>query len=286
MTAVRCALAAMALASAPPPEVAAPGRRLAADEGDARQESFAALLRTYADRRPQDSLSLAERLVEAGPFAEHDRAEYWIGNVRLSLGDRDGAAAWFGRLSRDHPDSPWAGRGQLGLADIASEEHRYGAAVAIYARAAGDKDAVVRERARIRSAQVLALRARQRRAWAAAAFALAWVSLLVASVVRLRARVLPLPAELRIAGPVLVVLALFSLRQEPAPRAAVLEVAAAGAVLATVSGLRLRAVAQGPCARGLHAALTVAALFACAYAAACRNELVGSVLETFRAGAE
>jgi hypothetical protein len=270
---------------------AAPTERSAADReaaggAAARQRSFLELLRTYAERRPDESFALAERLVDAGAFAEHDRAEYWIGSARLSLGDRASARTWFSRLSRDHPDSPWAERSLLGLAALAVQEKRYDAALSLYARAQGARDAGVRELARISRGQVLILRARQRWAWAAAAFACAVGLFLLASIARLRPRLWPVPAELRIVGPVLAVLALLALRQDPAPRAAVLEVAAAGAVLATLSGLRLRALPEGVFDRGLHAALALAALCACAYAAAYRNDLVGTVLETFRAGPE
>jgi hypothetical protein len=252
----------------------------------ARQRSFLEMLRTYAERRPEQSFALVERLVDAGPFAEHDRAEYWIGIARLSLGDRASARTWFSRLSREHPDSRWAERSLLGLADLAVRERRYGAALSLYARAEGARDAGVRELARLSRGQVLILRARQRWAWAAAAFACAVGLFLFVSIARLRPRLWPAPAELRIVGPVLAVLALLSLRQDPAPRAAVLEVASAGAVLATLSGLRLRALPAGLLERGLHAAVALAALCACAYAAAYRNDLVGMMLETFRAGPE
>jgi tetratricopeptide (TPR) repeat protein len=254
----------------------------------ARQRSFLELLRTYAERRPEESLALVERLVDAGPFAEHDRAEYWLGSARLSLGDLASARTWFSRLMRDHPDSPWAERSLLGLAEAEVRERRYGAALSLHVRAEGARDPGVRELARLSRGQVLILRARQRWAWVAAAFASAVGLFLFVSIARLRPRLWPAPAELRIVGPVLAVLALLALRQDPAPRAAVLEVASAGAVLATMSGLRLRGLPglPGLLERTVHAALALTALCACAYAAAYRNDLVGMMLETVRAGPE
>jgi hypothetical protein len=243
-------------------------------------------LRTYPERQPEDSLAMAARLVDEGAFAERDRAEYWVASVRLSLGDREGARAWFSRLARDHPRSPWAERGLLGLAGLAVRERRYGAALSLSAQAEAARDASVRELARLSRDRILILRTRQRWAWAAAAFAFTVVLFLLVSIARHRPRFWPLPAELRIVGPVLGVLALLSLRQDPSPRAAVLEVVGAGALLATLSGLKLRALPAGLRERGLHAALALAALGACAYAAVYHNGLIALVLETVRAGPE
>ena len=97
---------------------------------------------------------------------------------------------------------------------------------------------------------------------------------------------LMLPAEARVLWPVLVVLALIALQQDPLARRAVLEICAAGVVLSWLSGVRLRAL--GPATplrlRLLHGALVLAAMGGLAYAAIWRGDLVGMVLETVRAG--
>jgi tetratricopeptide (TPR) repeat protein len=256
-------------------------------EAEGRGERFLELLRTYPERKPELSLALAARLVDEGPFAERDRAEYWIGSASLSLGDLAGARAWFARLARDYPDSPWTGRSELGLADAAAQERRYGEALAHGRLALAARDPEVRELARLRETQLRMLRARQRWAWAAGALAVGVGMWLGASLLRRwPVAILPLPAELRIAGPVLAVLAVLALRQDPAPRAAVLEVACGGALLLALSGLRLRAVPLRTAGRALHALATVGALFALAYVAVYRGDLVGMVQETLRFGTD
>lgn len=253
----------------------------------ARDARFQDLLRTYPERPPARSLELAEGLVADGDFGERPRAEHWIGSVRLSLGDRAGARAWFARLSREHPGSVWAERAQLGLGDLAAQEHSYGEALARYAAAAASRDPAVRELARAGAVQVRALRLRRRADWAALAFACGVALWLAASLLRHRpVAVLPLPAELRIAGPVLALLSLCALAQDPAPRAAVLEISAGGAALLALSGLRLRAAAPGPAARLAHALATLGALAAVAYAALDRADLLGLVRETLRVGSD
>jgi tetratricopeptide (TPR) repeat protein len=273
----------LALASA----AAAPAAGAAEAEAEWRGERFLELLRTYPERTPELSLALAARLVDEGPFAERDRAEYWIGSASLSLGDRSGARAWFVRLARDYPDSPWTGRSELGLADAAAQERRYGEALAHCRLALAARDPEVRELARLQETQLRVLRARQRWAWAAGALAMGVGLWLGASLLRRRPiAILPLPAELRIAGPVLAVLAVLSLGQDPAPQSAVLQVACGGALLLGLSGLRLRAVPLRRTGRALHVLVTVGALFALVYVAVYRSDLVGMVQETLRAGAD
>jgi tetrahydromethanopterin S-methyltransferase subunit D len=82
------------------------------------------------------------------------------------------------------------------------------------------------------------------------------------------------------------VLALLSFRVDAAPRATILTLCAAGAVLTGLSGLRQRAMQPRGLARALHLVLTVGALGAVAYLAIYRGDLIGMVLETFRAGPE
>lgn len=254
----------------------------------ARQEQFTELLRTYPERPPEVTLGRVAALVDQGPFAERDRAIYWIGSARLALGDRGGARAWFVRLGREHTGSPWVERSWLGLADAAAMERRFAEALRWHARAQGARDPAVRELARLSAVNVRVLQWRQRAAWACTAFALAVVAWLFASALRARgaAALWPLPAEARIVLPVLGVLAVLALRQDPAPRGAVLELCAAGAVLALGSGARLRARAPGPRGRLLQAGLALAALLAWGYVAVWRGDLVGMVLETLRAGPE
>ncbi len=283
------ALAALllALASAVPP--AAPASLPAASASlpgaspDLRRQ-FLDLLRTYPERPPAETFAQVGKLIDQGEFAERDRAEYWLGSARLASGDREGARQWFARLARDYPLSVWVQRSWLGLGDAWAQEGRYDAALDGYARAATATDPAVRELGRISASQALVLRARQRWAWGGAAFAGA-VALWLLIGAR-RGALLPLPTELRILWPVLAVLALLSSRVDAAPRAAILELCAAGAVLTGLSGLRLRAAAPRGLARALHIALTVGALGAIAYAAVYRGDLVGMVLETFRAGPE
>ncbi len=253
---------------------------------DARQERFLHLLRTYPDRPPADTFAQVAALIEEGPFAERDRAEYWIGSARLAAGDRAGARAWFGRLSRDYPGSVWEERSWLGLGDAAAQERSYGVALAWYRRAESAADPAVREVARIDGRRIFILRRRQRLAWAAGAVALLIAAFFAASAFQARATLRPMPAETRIVLPVLAVLALLSLRVDPAPRLAVLELCAGGAVLSLLSGLRLRALRPRRAGRALHAGLALIALGCIGYVAVYRADLIGMVLETFRAGPE
>ena len=249
-----------------------------------RQDRFHELLRSYPSRPPAESVALVSALIDEGPFDERDRALYWIGSVSLQRRDFAAARSLFARLRRDHPASPWIERADLGEAEASAQERDFQGSLRWLEKAAQAKDPAVRELARLSSAQVDTLRARQRLAVAAGAFALLVLALLLVSIARRGSRPLwPLPAEVRVLLPVLAVLSLLSLRQDPAPRAAVLEVCAAGALLAVASGLSQRKSAGG---RALQALGTVAALGACAYIAVWRADLVNMVLETFRAGPE
>ncbi|MGZ6143506.1 MAG: tetratricopeptide repeat protein, partial [Myxococcales bacterium] len=218
------------------------------------------------------------------PFAERDRAEYWIGSARLAAGDREGARLWFTRVSKDYPGSVWEERSFVGLGDAAAQERDYGTALRWYRKAAQAGDAAVREMARIDAGQAIILRRRQRIAWAAGLVALG-IAAFFAWQGR-RAPLRPLPAETHVILPVLAVLALLSLRVDPAPRLAILELCAGGAVLSLVSGLRLKALALRPPGRALHAALALVALGGLAYVAVYRGDLIGMVQETFRTGPE
>jgi hypothetical protein len=252
-----------------------------------RQERFTQLLRTYPQRPPRETVAQVERLVETGEFPDRDRAEYWAGTVLLSLHDSDGARRWYLRLQHDYADSPWVERGWVGLGDAAVQERRYRTALDWYGKARSARDPSVREMGRIATHSAEMLRARQVCAWAAGAFAAGVAVLLVVSLVRHGPVTLwPLPTEARVVLPVLAVLALLSIRQDPAPRAAILELCAGAAILVILSGMRLRAVHPRLPARAVHAVGTLAALFALAYVAVYRGGLIGMLVETFRAGPE
>lgn len=252
----------------------------------ARQDRFLELLRSYPERPPEETFRQVAQLIEEGSFAERDRAEYWIGSARLAAGDREGARAWFARLARDYHGSVWEERSWLGLGDAAAQEHRFALSLEWYARALQANDAAVRELARISGAQVRILRTRQRIAWAAGLFALCVAGFFILSWRRARGALWPMPAEARIVLPVLAVLAVLSVKVDPAPRAAILTVCAGGAALVFVSGLRLRALKLRGAPRILHAFLALSAVLCLAYVAVYRGDLVGMVLETFRAGPE
>jgi hypothetical protein len=239
---------------------------------------FLELLRTYPERPPAETFRQVAALIDEGDFAERDRAEYWIGSARLAAADRDGARQWFARLGRDYPDSIWAERSWLGLGDAAAQDHDYGVSLGWYEKAFHARDTAVRELARIDIPQVLTLRRRQRIAWAAGFFALC-----VAAVFAWQGRksLWPLPAETRIVLPVLAVLSLLSVRIDAKPRKAVLMLTGGGAVLSLASAARGRG--RG---RLLTGALSLLALACLAYVAVYREDLIGMVAETFRAGPE
>jgi hypothetical protein len=112
----------------------------------------------------------------------------------------------------------------------------------------------------------------------AAFFALSWR--------RARGAFWPVPAEARIVLPVLAVLALLSVKVDPAPREAILVLCGGGALLVYLSGLRLRALRlRGP-SKALHAILALAAVVCLAYVAVYRGDIFGMVLETLRVGPE
>ena len=275
-------VAAAAAAGLPSSREAAPATGAAE-----RQERFLDLLRTYPERAPRETVAQVEHLVDAGEFDDRDRAEYWAGSVLLSLHDREGARQWFARLQREYASSPWAERSWVALGDAAVQERRYRAALEWYGKATAARDETVREMGRIAVHTSEVLRARQLWAWAAGAVAAGVAAFLLASLFRHRPLVLwPLPVEARVVLPVLAVLALLSVRQDPAARAAILELCAAAAILVTLSGLRLRAAHPERAARAVHAAGTLAALVALAYLAVYRGGLIGMLLETFRAGPE
>ena len=278
------ALFALLLLGAPVPHpnpIISQGSDIAAA---ARGDRFLDLLRTYPERPPAETFRQVAQLIEEGPFAERDRAEYWIGSARLAAGDRDGARQWFGRVQRDYPGSVWEERTFIGMGDAAAADRDYGIALQWYRKAATAGDAAVRELARIDAGQARILQRRQRLAWAAGAVALV-VAAFFAYAGR-KAPLRPLPAETQIVLPVLAVLALLSVRVDPAPRAAILELCAGGALLSLVSGLRLKAAPLKPAARALHALLGLAALGCLAYVAVYRGDLIGMVQETLRAGPE
>lgn len=247
---------------------------------EARQQEFEDLLRTYPERPPEETFARVAALVDGGEFPGRDRAEYWIGSARLAAGDRAGGRAWFERLARDYPRSPWVERSWLGLGDALAQERRYGEALGLYARAGQSRDPSVRELGRISEAQARLLRRRQ---WGAGAAGL--VALAVAAFFALSGRrgLWPMPTEARIAGPVLAVLAALSYRLDPAPRLAVVQLCAAGFLLAWVSGARLRSIDRG---RLAHVVLGLTALGCAGYAVIYRADLVGMLLETVRAGPE
>lgn len=250
----------------------------------AAQEQFLYLLRSYPERAPAETFQRVERLVEAGPFEERDRAEFWIGSAALAAGDRAKARAWFGRVARDYPGSAWEERSWLGLGDAAAQERDYRAALQWYARAQVARDAAVRELGNISARQARVLQARQRAAWACALLAAGIAGFFAFSSWRRRARPWPLPAETRIVLPVLAVLSLLSLRIDAAPRAAVLQLCGAGALLSLLSGMRLSALQPRGLRRALHLLLALTALACIAFVALYRSDLIGMVAETFRAG--
>jgi len=249
-----------------------------------RQDRFQYLLRTYPDRPPAETFREVAQLIEEGPFAERDRAEYWIGSARLAAGDRAGARAWFARLGRDYPGSVWEQRSWLGLGDAAGQERNYGPALDWYRRAQGASDAAVRELGQISATQAVILRTRQRIAWLSGAIALCIGAFFLISSLRHGVRPWPVPAEARIVLPVLCVLALLSTRIDPAPRTAILQLCAGGALIALLSGMRLRAVRPRVPGKLVHAALALFALLCVAWIALYRGDLIGMVQETFRAG--
>ncbi len=252
-----------------------------------RQARFVELLRTYPSRPPAESVALVSALIDDGAFAERDRALYWIGSVRLQTRDLPAARAAFERLRSEYGGSPWVERALLSEAEASAQEGNYSASLDWLARAGQAQDKAVRELTRLQSAQVRTLLKRQRLATAAGLFALAVLALFAASVARRwPVPLFPLPAEARVLLPVLGVLALLSLRQDPAPRAAVLQICAAGGFLVTASGLSQRAANAGRLGGALRALAALAALAAWSYVAIFRADLVGMVLETFRAGPE
>jgi hypothetical protein len=257
-----------------------------APDAAAREDRFLYLLRTYPDRPPSETFRQAAALIDEGPFPERDRAEYWIASARLAAGDRDGARTWFARLARDYPGSVWEERSWLGLGDAAARERDYGGALSWYEKAATAGDAAVRELSRINTGQARLLQKRQRIAWAAGLAGLAIAAFFAWSGRRSSLR--PLPPETHILLPVLAVLAVLSVRVDPVPRLAILELCAGGAVLSLLSGMRLRALASRRTAatRAVHAALALAALGCLAYVAVYRGDLIGMVQETFRTGPE
>jgi hypothetical protein len=209
-----------------------------------------------------------------------------MASARLAAGDRPGAREWFARLARDYPASVWEERSWLGLGETAAQERDYALALDWYARGLAAREAAVREQARISSGQVRILRARQRWAWAAGAAALLVAGFFVYSWRKARGPLWPMPAEARIVLPVLAVLCVLSIKVDPAPRTAVLELCIGGAALVLLSGLRLRALRPRGAAKAMHVALALAALGCLAYVAVYQGDLVGMVMETFRVGRE
>ena len=277
-------------------QLASPARaeepaRAAASSEQTREDRFLYLLRTYPERKPDLTLGEVAQLVDQGPFAERDRAIFWIGSARLALGNREAARSWFARLARESPDSIWVQRSYLGLAEAAAMERRFDEALRWYSRADLSSDATVRERARIARPQILTLQHRQWFAWLCAAIlVLASLSLITATWRAAdrseRARAFRPPTELRILAPLLAILALCALRQEPAPRAATLELCLFGGGLTWLSGAYLRASrAPQTLSRRIGYALLALLVLACgSYFAIWRNDLVGMVMETWRAG--
>jgi hypothetical protein len=292
-------LAAFALGS--------PSITRADDAADTREKQFTYLLRTYPERPPDVTLGQVAQLVDQGPFAERDRAIFWIGSARLSLADHAAARVWFAKLSREHPDSVWVQRSYLGLAEAAAFEHHFDEALSWYSRADQSSDATVRELARISRPQVMTLQRRQKIGWLCGALVAAAMLLLLVSTLRaarlasnappnaksdakpesfaqLIRRALAPPAEARILLPLLLVVAIASLGQDSAPRGAALELCIAGGVLVWLSGAFLRAHPLALPKRAAYALGLLVILGCGAYVAIWRHDLVGMVQETWRAG--
>jgi len=287
---------------------AAPPAPAASDGAAAREQQFLYLLRTYPERPPNVTLGQVAQLIDQGPFLEQDRATFWIGSARLALGDRAAARHWFSRLAREHPGSVWVQRSYLGLAEAAAMERNFNESLGWYARAEKADNATVRELARIARPQILTLQRRQWVGWGCAAVLALAVLALAAATLRaarqsepsidsesekpgrsragLLRRALALPAEARILLPLLAILALSSLRQDPAPRGAALELCLFGGGLVWLSGAYLRARPRAMSWPGRAAyALAALLLLGCAsYLAVWRHDLVGMVMETWRAG--
>ena len=281
----------VAAAAGAPEASAAPQAKTAPEAAAAeRQQRFDGLLRSYPLRPVAESHRLVEALVDEGPFAERDRALYWLGSARLSAKDLAGARGAFARLRREHQGSPWIERAWLGEAEACGLERDYGCSLRWLAQAQAAADPAVRELGRLSTMQVHTLLERRRFAAACLLFAAGVLAFLAISIARHRRSsafsIRPLPTEVTVLLPVLGMLALLSIRQDPAPRAAVLEICVAGAVFVTLSGLRLRAAAPGAVGRVLQVAATGLALAACVYAAIWRADLIAMVMETVRAGPE
>ncbi|MBS2025245.1 MAG: hypothetical protein JST92_22825 [Deltaproteobacteria bacterium] len=255
---------------------------------DQREARFTELLRTYPERLPAVTLGMVARLLDEGPFAEHDRALYWLGSANQALGERALALQWYARLAKEHPDSIWVERSYLGQADLAAQQRHFGTALEFHARAEKSRDPAVRELARLASMQVHTLQNRQRAAWACQLFAALVALFLLRSAWRARglSALWPLPTEARILLPVLLVIGLLAFRQDPAPRFAIYEASFGGFVLAWLSGARLSSVKLSRAQRLLHGLLVVVTFAGLAYTAVWRSDLVGMVLETIRAGPE
>ncbi len=212
------------------------------------------ILRDFS-RRPVDEMAgRMARLIEGFPaFPLRARACFWLANILRQQGDFAGAARWLGVVVHDYPGTGDERRAHIALAQDQVAQNHFAAGIAGLQRYVDSDDPLARELAR---AQVEG--ARQRRVWywlfrGGIALTSTWLVVLLLGLWRRRARLLPLPFEARLFGPVAAVMVALSMFENRRAGVAVLIILGGGFLFAALQGAYLRAATP----RGLRRLLPI-----------------------------
>ncbi len=251
-------------------------------------------LRAFSRGEVVSSLHRVEALVlRYKTFPLRARACFWLSNALRQRGDLAGAERWLGVVMRDEPGSEDARRADLAVAGLRQQTHDYGEAIATYERYLDSPDPLARELARAQLAFSIEGR-RWRRLYFAGLLVLAVAILaLLAGVWRRRAPLWPLPFEVWLFLPVLLLftpLAFYEDRSRVVGGGqvgfVVLAIGLGASIVATLNGAYLRAAAPRGALRLLYLALAIASVASIAYCAIYGLDLMDLVVTTLEQGAD
>jgi hypothetical protein len=204
-------------------------------------------------------------------------AELRLADHRLDL-----AYDLFSRAAQDYGDGEWGLHGQKGRADLDLYQHRFGPALATFARLAARPEAYWQYVGRISLEEA---RHQRTRFWIYVALLAALGAWTLGRLGLARQKLWPPPEELLWSAPVLVLMLLAAFAQPAEEAHAVVTVALGGVVLLWANGAFLRLRPPGR-RWPLEAVLGVAQAAALLYCSVIANDLWMKFAETLTSGAE
>ncbi len=245
------------------------------------------VLRAFSRGDLGGSLARMETLAEKYPgFPLRARACFWIANVLRQQERYDEAEHWLGVIVQGAPGSRDAHRAELAIAQLESGRDHFAAALAIDRRFLDSPDPLARELARNQLEFTLEARTFRRLFWLGLLVAGGLLVGLAVGIVRRRARLLPLPFELRLYGPIAVLFSLLTVYESRRVGGAVSAIFASGALLLLLNGAYLRAAAVRGLRRWLHLLAAAGAAAGIAYCVVYSTNLTELVVDTIEQGAD